>query len=130
MYDMKEKDRIEFMDKDTKKDEVMKKIPTMDNDNYALMDGEAQNKKFPESFHIPTLNDRQGVGEGDVVKLVFEAGDNVGRGVSERMWVIITQKEDDFFVGILDNDPYIIADIESGQEVHFESRHIIGIYED
>lgn len=86
---------------------------------YTLLDGEQQNRKYPRTFHIPSLIEKELVSKGDYVQLSFscEGYDN-----SERMWVRVTGQG----VGILDNDPAFLP-LVSDMLVHYEPRHIIKI---
>lgn len=43
------------------------------------------------------------------------------------MWVEVTRRDGDSFTGTLDNDPYDIPGLNSGDPVPFEAHHIIGV---
>lgn len=48
------------------------------------------------------------------------------------MWVLVRERIDNGYLGILDNDPYSVAennDFWSGIELPFEPQHIINIAE-
>jgi hypothetical protein len=93
-----------------------------------LMDAQKQHNKYPDTFWIPDLNDRKSMKIGTICQLVF-----LGQKHSERMWVIITEvdndNEDIKYTGTLDNDPIYIRYIKCGDEVKFEPKHVIKIYE-
>ena len=63
---------------------------------------------------------------GDHVKLIFELtapGD--GEPSGERMWVLITERNQNDFVGRLDNEPRYIRDLPLGSMISFTAAHII-----
>lgn len=89
---------------------------------YKLIDGVKRNRENPSTFEIPSEQDKASLSTGNYAKLVFEEGEH-----GERMWVKITDINGDSFVGELNNDPSILATIEHGDKVEFNSKHIIGI---
>ena len=46
------------------------------------------------------------------------------------MWVGVTGSDAQGYVGALDNDPYCTKDLAAGDEIRFEPRHVIRIYEE
>lgn len=69
---------------------------------------------------------------GEVVKLIFtfDSDDPQAPG-AERMWVIVDRIEaDERFTGRLDNQPRWIKDLDPGDQVTFEARHIINTEHD
>lgn len=44
---------------------------------------------------------------------------------AERMWVIITDRNEDTFTGTLDNNPYYIPDLKYEDVIEFEVKHIM-----
>jgi uncharacterized protein YegJ (DUF2314 family) len=93
---------------------------------YTLDDGEALNQEFPDTFEIPTRENRESQQVGDLVKLIFRITINDEEFV-ERMWVIITHKNGHEFTGKLDNQPFCTLDLKAGDAVTFSSKHIINI---
>lgn len=63
---------------------------------------------------------------GDLVKLVFRIEFDDEAHV-ERMWVQVREVRPEFYVGILDNDPYCTDEIRSGMRVEFHADHVIQI---
>lgn len=94
---------------------------------WTLLDGEAQNARHPDTFHIPTRSRREGLAAGEIVKLCFVPDDD---RAPERMWVIVTGLEDDGYVGTLDNDPYGIDELSADEVVEFAPRNVIDVYDD
>lgn len=98
---------------------------------YTLTDAERRHAEHPKTFWIPSSSDRENLNANSTVKLIFEAGrpDKHGFRNAERMWVQITQCHDDgSYTGILDNNPVFIK-AKAGDEVRFEPRHIISIFD-
>jgi hypothetical protein len=88
-----------------------------------LVDGVERNQRHPNTFHIPTEDEKALVQPGDHVQISFEwikSPDNTPNG--ERMWVQVTAPGK----GKLDNDPTFLP-IKHGEIVEFDARHIIGI---
>lgn len=66
-----------------------------------------------ESFDLPT---REDILEAKWIKLIFTEN---GQG-GERMWVRITDKSDiNEWVGVLDNEPFLLTSIALDDEVRF-----------
>ena len=92
---------------------------------YLLDDCVELNRKYPETFEIPTEEEKLNIESGDFVKLVFinpdkKAGD--GMPEAERMWVRVTVDG----VGVLDNDP-VVVNLKCGDIIEFEDKHIASI---
>src|SRR5215510_25735 len=85
------------------------RLPNLDDDFWELLSAELQHEKHPESFWIPTLEERQTVQRGQAVKLLFkiqlEDDDGKISHQIERMWLIASEKVGDYYIGILDNQP-------------------------
>jgi len=94
--------------------------------SYTLDSAVETHREFPDTFHIPPQAERESLRPGDLVKLMFRIQDGEFMHV-ERMWVIVEQARPEFYIGVLDNDPYCTADIHSGQKVQFHSDHVIEI---
>lgn len=88
--------------------------------NYQLVDVEERNKNNPDTFWIPSLEDRQDIDVGQWVKLGFK-----GKEITERMWVKVTNIVGSL-VGTLDNDPAVLP-IAHGDSIDFEPKHIMEI---
>ncbi len=90
--------------------------------NYTLVDGIERNEANPDTFWIPSEEEKNSLVIGDMAKLGFLDKDKNG----ERMWVEITEKHDGSFKGTLRNQPLWIK-LTYGAEVSFESKHIIDL---
>ena len=89
---------------------------------YTLIDGIDRNQKNPNTFQIPSKQDKSNLKVGDHVKLGFEDVEG-----TERMWVKINHISGDHFVGFLDNDPSFLKSIRHKDLVEFNSKHILSI---
>ena len=93
----------------TKKEKIQNNLSNKKPIQIELMDGVEQNKKHPNSFHIPSNEKKSKVEVGDCVKVVdTEYG--------ERFWVIIKEFiTDELMVGeinntLVGNQPYSLGD--------------------
>ena len=92
---------------------------------YTLIDGVSRNAEHPDTFEIPSEEDRLAAKPGDFVKLGFEYEGEDFAG--ERMWVEIVHWSP--LRGTLANDP--LGDLLNyGDEIEFEVRHIIAVMDD
>lgn len=86
---------------------------------YTLLDGEAQNRRHPRTFRVPSILEKHMVEPGDHVKLGFSCP---GFDNNERMWVKVTGDG----VGYLDNDPAFLP-LKYKMIVRFQRQHILDI---
>lgn len=106
--------------------------PSFEADGWELDDGEAMHAQAPATFEIPSRDACEGLRPGDFAKLVFRIlVDDEDEPVEvERMWVIVRERRQGGYFGILDNEPDAIAandDLGVGTELPFEPRHVIDI---
>jgi hypothetical protein len=90
---------------------------------WKLRSGVKQNRSYPTSFWIPSEEDKNEIGPGDVVKLMFEQSDGWG----ERMWVLVEKVGRRRMVGSLANDPVGFPRLHFGHKIKFRREHIIDI---
>ena len=112
----------------------MKKKP-----KYTLLDGVEQNKLHPQTFEIPTQEEKQkDIKVGTFVKLCFQKtittqSHNLNFTKfsssfnSERMWVEVTDIDGDNLSGTVANDPVVIDGLKFDDKIAFEYKHIISI---
>ncbi len=93
---------------------------------WHLVSGVDQNRRYPESFFIPSEDERRSVQPGDVVKIYFSMKD----GWAERMWVEVRAVKRRHIVGTLNNQPIGIPRLCSGDKVRFRPEHIIDMCPD
>jgi hypothetical protein len=88
---------------------------------WFLDDAEARHAAHPDTFYIPELHERENIKPGQFAQLIFDSEDG-----GERMWVKVTEVTENGYIGELNNDP-IFLEIELGEPVAFEPRHVINI---
>jgi hypothetical protein len=89
---------------------------------WHLGSGVERNRAHPDSFHIPSDQEKALIQPGDIVKLMFDM-----KGGGERMWVVVTSVKGDKLKGYLSNSPAFIPRLESGSRIKFRSHHIIDL---
>jgi hypothetical protein len=92
-----------------------------------LEDVEKTAKENPETFFLPSEEERRSQRVGNSVRLHFWLKDPTpDEPRAERMWVTITQEQGLFrpYKGVLENAPAFIDDLEPGSEVTFKPCHI------
>jgi hypothetical protein len=112
------------------------RLSLIDFDGWQLISGVAMNERHPNTFSIPTTEQRAKVIPSDFVKLGFEVAEEdleSDAGVStfnERMWVQVKGAYGPYLWGTLSNTPsFDRADIglEFGAEIVFLPEHILDI---
>ncbi len=109
--------------------------PSLKIDYWELRSAEESHAKYRDDFWIPALEERRGVVRGQAVRLIFDIEtDNDGKAKvgGERMWVIVSEKLGDTYVGILDNQPACLDPdddfyLSFGVEAPFKAEHITSI---
>jgi hypothetical protein len=92
-------------------------------DRWHLTSGVKFNRLYPQSFWIPSAEEKRALRPGVTVKLMFDMRDGWG----ERMWVEIVAVKRRKLVGVLQNQPLGIPRLDHGAEIHFKYDHIIDI---
>lgn len=88
-----------------------------------------KNRQFPRTFLMPDKKDIDKLEIGDLIKLIFVMKKQQTNGChAEKMWVKITNKQNEIFTGILDNDPYYLKSVKAGDIITFNIENIAGIY--
>lgn len=109
-------------------------LAKLDRDGWELEDGEACHASAPATFEIPSRSERQSLQPGQIVKLVFRIAlrDEEGHDSeqTERMWVVVGERQGPFYTGTLDNDAYCTGEFKAGRMIAFEPRHVIQIWRD
>ena len=112
------------------------RLPALAADFWELESAEDRHAESPESFWIPARADREQLQPGQAAKLLFcieaEKVDGSVEVTVERMWVFITERLDDLYVGMLDNQPASIDPADDvylvrGAEIPFGPEHVIDI---
>lgn len=96
---------------------------------YTLENVERLNAAHPATFHIPSRTEREGLRRGDVAKLIFTLPKPINGCDAERMWVEVTGRDGEEYVGRLDSDPLFpdTLGIRSGDTVRFRACHVASI---
>jgi hypothetical protein len=111
------------------------RLPSIKTDYWELRSAEASHAKYGDDFWLPPLEERQNLKRGQAARLIFDIEvDNEGtiEVQGERMYVIVSEKIGDTYIGILDNQP-ACSDFEDdvylrmGVEVPFLAEHVIDI---
>ena len=93
---------------------------------YTLDSGAERHQESPDTFQLPSQLERESLKLGDLAKLIFRITDGDEVDV-ERMWVIVREIKPEFYVGVLDNDPFCTDEIRCGMRIEFHADHIIQI---
>lgn len=114
------------------------RLAKMETDFWELSSGEALHAAHPETFHIPSIAARKNLKQGQAARLIFEIESEGENGEvmlqGERMWVIVAERNGDYYIGILDNQPASFEPSETtylcfGAEIAFLPEHVIDIGE-
>jgi hypothetical protein len=96
--------------------------------DWYLGNAEDQHAANPRSFFIPGREERSNRNLGDLVRLLFFMRNPPPDGPrAERMWLEVSARNEDGYVGLLTNQRSAIKDLSGGDEVAFRSEHIIAI---
>lgn len=90
---------------------------------YTLKNVEEHYQENPETFWIPSKEDRESLQPGDHAKLIFFDGEGPD---GERMWVRVDTVTEKGYIGRLWNSPIVVY-LEHGDVIDFEAKHIIEI---
>lgn len=97
---------------------------------WELEDVSGRAVEAPYTFYLPSAQLIAQLQVGDLVKLIFQFEiqsefESEDAYSAERMWVEITSRVGDDFVGRLDNSPRFIPDLQVNDEIRFSACHII-----
>jgi len=93
---------------------------------WRLHSGVELHESHPNTFWIPPEDERNHLVEGDYAKLVFTGVRVDGGPAGERMWVCVTGRDGDTYVGTLASHPVAIQ-LNWGDEVRFHADNVINI---
>jgi hypothetical protein len=102
-------------------------MPALDEDGWELDNVEELHAQHPDTYHIPSRQERSSLRIGNRVKLVFlfltqRKGQEIIQG--ERMWCTIVEVNDGRYVGTLDNCPVTSEVVQPGDRIEFGPEHI------
>ncbi|MFE9237759.1 DUF2314 domain-containing protein [Streptomyces sp. NPDC007007] len=92
-------------------------------DRWHLDSGVKFNNLYPQSFYIPSDEEKNALAPGVPVKLMFDMKDGWG----ERMWVEVVAIKKRKIIGVLRNQPFGIPRLNYGDKIRFNRDHIIDI---
>jgi hypothetical protein len=93
---------------------------------YELGDGEKSHQKNPETYSIPSREERENLVPGMSAKLTFHIYDG-NKECAERMWVTVEDKQPDHYIGTLNNIPVSTTKLRMGDKVIFKPENVINI---
>jgi len=110
---------------------------TIDDHYWQLESGEARHLEYGDAFWIPDDGQRRQLKRGQAAKLLFQIEAERPHGVEitvERMWVIVAERVDEGYIGILDNQPASLEPgshvyLTEGAEIPFWPEHVIDLDE-
>jgi len=94
---------------------------------FSLVSAEERHAESPDTFQIPSREEREGLCPGDHVKIIFETA----TGRPERMWVRVEDVGEDCYLGSIANKPAFIPPhvLKFGDEIVFGPEHVASILE-
>ncbi|MCD0161550.1 hypothetical protein IHN63_09550 [Deinococcus sp. 6YEL10] len=104
--------------------------PEYDRDGFELLSAGERHTANPGTFWIPPLQVRSRLRRGQAAKLLFDIQfQEDGRPMlgTERMWVIVSRRDGDVYVGVLDSTPRTTAPgdyLQTGVEIPFLPEHV------
>lgn len=94
--------------------------------SWVLEDAQKLSEQNPYTFYKPSKAVVEMLALGNQVKLIFVfQSDDPQAPRAERMWVTIDSIDGLIYRGKLDNQPRYIKDLQLGQAIEFEEKHII-----
>ena len=110
---------------------MAKVLARLESHGWELESAVGRHERFPDTFWIPSREERDGIVPGQAAKLIFrirEAGAGPEDAPStERMWVYVTGRRGDVFEGRLQNVPRTTDRLAPGSPVRFLAEHVSDI---
>jgi len=94
---------------------------------YSITDPHLIARENPYTYYLPPTEHLSALESEDLVQIIIEGYPESRYIGAERIWVRITNRVDDNFIGKLDNIPVDMPQLKLGDEVRFSSRDIIDI---
>ena len=102
-----------------------RRSPDPEATGWYLESAEERHRTHPESFFIPSREEREGLGEGRSVQLLFRSTDPEPH--TERMWVTVESGDRSGYAGTLQNRPERLGGLAPGDPVAFDPEHVATI---
>lgn len=96
---------------------------------WELVNAREMNQAHPDTFHVPSAEELKNVKVGSIVKLGLDVVDAKESPGNERMWVVVSARDGNEFVGKLDNDPVVIRGLKYEDTISFKKDNILDIDE-
>ncbi len=99
----------------------------LDVDGWELESAEDRHALTPDTFHIPSREERVSLESGQRVQLLFRMvveGADPPDIMCEKMWVTIDEAAPDGYVGTLDSMPASSGKLSPGEVIKFGPQHI------
>lgn len=94
--------------------------------SWRLVDAAALAAQAKYTFFRPSATVLEQLAPGQRVKLIFALETEISDyPEDEKLWVSITERSGQSFTGQLQDEPFYIDNLEAGQTISFESRHIV-----
>lgn len=110
-------------------------LPRFDTDGWELVSGEERNAEYPDTFHIPTAEERNSIEIGSYIKAAFEVATPVdeefgGEPWGERMWIKVIGFDGPYIIGTWANMSLVadlVPPLRFGRPVAILPEHVISI---
>lgn len=111
-------------------------MPSRELDFWELRSAEQNHAVHPDTFWIPSIDERKNLQVGQAAKLIFDIESEDQEGnihvQGERMWVIVSEIINDEYIGILASKPTSFDPADEvylcyGVEIPFKPEHVIDI---
>ena len=94
--------------------------------SWTIQEAQELATEFPATFKKPSIEALEPLEKGHKAKLSFKFNnDEPGIPSSEHLWIEILMVDRDKLLGQLEDDPKYIQDLQRGEIIEFEERHII-----
>lgn len=107
------------------------KLAQIDIDSWELEDAVAKNSLNPTTFFIPSIESRESLEPDDKAKVIMRIRTINDKDVEEDniegLWLIVRDKKENHFAGILDTTVECTTELKVGMEIIFEPRHVVQI---
>lgn len=100
-------------------------------DLISLIDGVAMNRRFPDTFILPSDKDKESLHEGSYVMVSVRFGCRGASLSGERFWVTVTKVNEETVSGVIDNELACEEDhgMNMGDRITFTRDHVLAIME-
>lgn len=90
-----------------------------------FIDGVETNLEYPDTFKIPSMEDKEAIAVGDSIKVGFISDDPYTP--TERMWLKVIEVDGSLIKGSLENYPVCVEGYYYGDIFQVHSDHVLSI---